>query len=171
MGNSSSSSDNQRSRLITWEDPAEIAKIADDLPGMKYLELMMENRYSPPISKLLNFQLISVEKGKATFKIEPAEYHYNPGNVVHGGVAATILDAAMACAIHSLLPPKHFCTTIELKINYLRPIIIQTGSLRAESEIIHFGGRTAVAQGKLLDKDSKLYAYSSATFMILQTTT
>lgn len=163
------SSNNTRKRLITWEDPVKIAKAADNLPGIEYLKLMMTKEYGPPIGELLNFQLIEAEQGKAAFKIEPAEYHYNPGNVVHGGIAATVLDAAMACAIHSLLPPKHFCTTIELKINYLRPIVVQTGLLRGEGEVIHFGGRTAVVQGKLLDKDGKLYAYSSATFMILQT--
>ncbi len=160
---------NPRSRLVTWEDPSEIAKTADSLPGIEYLKLMISDKYTPPISKLLNFNLVQAGEGKAVFTIEPAEYHYNPGNVVHGGVAATILDAAMACAIHSLLPAKQFCTTIELKINYLRPIIISTGLLRGEGEVIHFGGRTAVVQGKLLDNDNKLYAYTTATFMILQT--
>jgi uncharacterized protein (TIGR00369 family) len=162
--------DNPRSRLVSWDDASEIAKIADNLPGIEYLELMMKDKYNPPIGKLLNFHLIDASKGKAVFSIKPEEYHYNPGNVVHGGVAATVLDAAMACAIHSLLPPKQFCTTIELKINYLRPIVIKTGSLRGEGEVIHFGGRTAVAQGKLFDEEGKLYAYSSATFMILDTT-
>jgi len=165
----SKSNNSTRNRLITWEDPAEIAKTADSLPGIEYLKLMISNKYAPPIGNLLDFHLIEAGEGKAVFTIEPAEYHYNPGNVVHGGVAATVLDAAMACAIHSLLPAKHFCTTIELKINYLRPITIDTGLLRGEGEVIHFGGRTAVVQGRLLDKNSKLYAYTTATFMILQT--
>lgn len=157
----------ERSRLVTWEDPFEVATAAKNLSGIEYLEQAIKGKNTPPIGQLLDFHLVQAGQGKATFTIKPEEYHYNPGNVVHGGVAATVLDAAMACAVHSLLPPKHFCTTIELKINYLRPITINTGLLSGEGEIIHFGGRTAVVQGKLLDINKKLYAYATATFMIL----
>jgi uncharacterized protein (TIGR00369 family) len=157
----------KRTRLVTWVDPFELAKRMKALSGVESLKMMLDNKINPPIADLLNFQLIEAQEGKAVFSIQPEEYHYNPVGVVHGGVAATVLDAAMACAIQSLLPSEFFCTTLELKINYLRPITIKVGILRGEAEVLHFGGRTAVAQGKILDTKGKVYAYASTTFMIL----
>lgn len=165
----SDSNTKQRSRLVTWQDPIEMAKKMQSLTGVESLKMMIANKTTPPISELLNFQLIDAQEGKALFSLQPEEYHYNPVGVVHGGLAASVLDSAMACAIHSLLPPETFCTTLELKVNYLRPITLKVGKLRCEAEVLHFGGRTAVAQGKVLDSNNKLYAHSTSTFMILST--
>lgn len=158
-----------RSRVVTWEDPIELVKISTEMDGLSFLKLMIENKKNPPIASSLSFKLTEATEGKAVFTFEPAEYHYNPLGVVHGGVAATVLDAAMACAIHSLLPKGKFCTTLEIKVNYLRAITLKSGLLRCEGEVIHLGKQTSVTQGKVLDNAGKLYATATATFMILKT--
>jgi uncharacterized protein (TIGR00369 family) len=88
--------------------------------------------------------------------------------VVHGGVAATLLDSAMGCAVHSTLPAGARYTTLEIKVNYLRPMSAKTGEVRCEANIIHVGGRTAVAEGKILDSQGKLYAHGTTTCIILR---
>jgi uncharacterized protein (TIGR00369 family) len=99
--------------------------------------------------------------------MQPSEYHFNPIGSVHGGVTATILDSAMACAIHSKLPQGTAYTTLEIKVNYIRPIIIETGRLTCVGEVIHMGRRMATAEGKLYDAAGKLYAHATTTCMVL----
>ena len=117
----------------------------------------------PPISALMNFGLAELEEGRAVFTVEPAEYHYNPIGVVHGGLAATLLDSAMGCAVHSTLPAGAGYTTLEIKVNYVRAMTAGTGLVRCEARVIHVGGRTATAEGYVTDADGKLYAHGTAT--------
>jgi uncharacterized protein (TIGR00369 family) len=116
----------------------------------------------------MNFGLAELEEGRAVFTVEPAEYHYNPIGVVHGGLAATLLDSAMGCAVHSTLPAGAGYTTLEVKVNFVRPLTAETGEVRCEAEVIHVGGRTATAEGKVLDASGKLYAHATTTCIIFR---
>jgi len=110
-----------------------------------------------------------VSEGRAVFLVEPSEYHYNPIGVVHGGLAATLLDSAMGCTVHSTLPVGASYTTLEIKVNYIRPMSAETGLVRCEANIIHAGGRTAIAEGKIIDTKGKLYAHGTTTCLIFRT--
>jgi uncharacterized protein (TIGR00369 family) len=159
----------ERSRVVTWEDPMPAAEAARTMSGLDYLRALVAGDYpAPPISRLLNFRLVEVEEGRAVFEVEPAEYHYNPIGVVHGGLAATVLDSALGCAVQSTLPAGSSYTTVELHVNLLRPITAHTGKLRCQSHIVHVGRRIATAEAKLLDEAGKLYAHATTTCMILQ---
>lgn len=114
----------------------------------------------------MNFRISELSEGRAVFVVEPAEYHYNPIGVVHGGVAATLLDSAMGCAVHSTLPVGASYTTLEIKVNYIRPMTADTGLVRCEATIIHLGVRTATAEGKVVDQKGKLYAHGTTTCII-----
>jgi uncharacterized protein (TIGR00369 family) len=109
-----------------------------------------------------------VSEGRVVFAGEPAEYHYNPLGTVHGGVMATLLDSALGCAVQSLLPAGTTYTTLELKVNYLRPVTVKTGPIYAEGKIIHLGGRIATAEARLTDAAGKLYAHGTTTCIILR---
>lgn len=160
---------NARTRTITWEDPRALAKAAVGLSGMEYLQKIVSGELPPPpIAALMNFRLAELSEGHAVFTVEPAEYHYNPIGVVHGGLAATLLDSAMGCAVHSTLPAGAGYTTLETKVNFLRPISAETGLVRCEADIIHVGGRTAVAEGKILDQQGKLYAHGTTTCIVFR---
>ena len=159
----------QRTRTVTWEDPRDLAKAAQGLSGLDYLQKIVSGELPPPpIGVLINFRISELSEGHAVFTVEPAEYHYNPIGVVHGGVAATLLDSAMGCAVHSTLPAGAGYTTLEIKVNYVRPILAETGRVRCEANIIHVGGRTAVAQGRILDEKGKLYAHGTTTCLIFR---
>lgn len=95
----------ERTRTFSWQDPMIGAKAAQTMSGLAYLQAMGRGELPiPPIMAMMNIDGIEAEAGKVTFSITPAEYHYNPIGVVHGGLAATLCDSAMACAIHSTLP-------------------------------------------------------------------
>ena len=160
---------NPRTHTITWEDPRALANAAAGLSGLEFLQKIVAGELPPPpIGLLMNFRIGEVSEGRAVFLVTPEEYHYNPIGVVHGGVAATLLDSAMGCAVHSTLPAGAGYTTLEIKVNYLRPISAETGEVRCEANIIHSGGRTATAEGKIVDQKGKLYAHGTTTCIIFR---
>jgi uncharacterized protein (TIGR00369 family) len=117
---------------------------------------------------LLGMWIEELSEGHAVFAVEPAEYHYNPIGTVHGGLAATLLDSALGCAIHSMLPAGTGYTTLQLNVNYLRPITDKTGVVYSTGNVIQVGGRVATAEGRLTDADGKLYAHATTTCIILK---
>lgn len=156
-----------RTRTVAWDDPFISAGLAGTEPGIVLLRKLVNGEVPPPpIAQLLGFRLVQVEPGFAVFEIEPAEYHYNPIGVVHGGVAGTLLDSCMGCSIHSTLPAGTGYTTLEFKVNLVRPVTMNTGLLRAEGRIVHAGARMATADGKLVDAAGKIYAHGTTTCMI-----
>lgn len=158
-----------RSRAFQWKDPSESAALARSLPGLEFLRGIRDGTIpNPPITDALDYTLTVVEPGFAVFEIEPKEFHYNPISVVHGGVALTLLDSAMSCAVQSMLPAGTVYTTLELKVNLVRAVTAKTGPMRAEGKIIHSGARIATAEGRFVDKDGKLYAHGVTTCFIMQ---
>jgi len=159
----------ERTRTITWEEPRSPAQDGQKLSGLEYLQKIVAGELPrPPIGALMNFNITELSEGRAVFTVEPAEYHYNPIGVVHGGLAATLLDSAMGCAVHSTLPAGAGYTTLEIKVNYIRPMTTETGRVRCEANVIHVGGRTATAEGRVTDEHGKLYAHGTTTCIIFR---
>lgn len=158
-----------RSRTITWTDPHASAQLGKTLSGLESLQAIQSGVIPPPpIAELIGMRLTEVDEGRVVFVAEPAEYHYNPIGSVHGGIAATLLDSAMGCAVQSVLPTGTIYTTLELKVNYLRPLTSSTGLVRSEGKIIHRGRRIATAEGRIVDEAGKLYAHGTTTCIIMQ---
>ena len=158
-----------RTRTVTWEDPRPLAEAGRGVSGVEFLQRIVSGELSPPpFAALLNFDLVEVSEGRATFAVNPAEYHYNPIGVVHGGLAATLLDSAMGCAVHSMLPAGAGYTTLEIKVNFIRAMTAETGRVRCEAKIVHSGARTATAEGRIVDEAGKLYAHGTTTCLILR---
>ena len=158
-----------RTRTVSWQDPRALAEAGKGLSGIEYLRLIVAGELPPPpIGLLMNFRVAEIEEGRAVFSVTPAEYHYNPIGVVHGGVAATLLDSAMGYAVHSTLAAGVAYTTLEIKVNYLRPLTVETGPVRCEAKVIHVGGRTATAEGRIEDARGKLYAHGTTTCIIFR---
>jgi uncharacterized protein (TIGR00369 family) len=159
-----------RERTITWSDPLEVAGAAHGRSGLEHLRAMASGEVPPaPIAELLEFGPVDVEPGRVVFRMEPQEFHYNPIGSVHGGVAATLLDSALGCAVQTMLPPGVGYTTLELKVNYVRPIAVGQGAVRAEGRIVHLGTKVATAEGRIVrERDGKLVAHASTTCLILR---
>jgi Domain of unknown function (DUF4442) len=106
----------RRLRTVEWEDPRELAAEAGEMAGLEFMRLVAEGRRPPPpIARLLDMSIVEVSPGRAVFAMEPAEWMYNPIGSVHGGVAATILDSCMGCAVHTTLEAGVGYTTTDLQ--------------------------------------------------------
>ncbi len=139
------------------------------LSGLEYMrQLMTGERAASGMARLMNMRLVEVEEGRAVFAVEPDERHYNGLGIAHGGLAATLLDSALGCAINTLMPPGRVFTTLEMKINYVRPMRRETGEVRCEAAVLHAGSRVATAEGRIVDAAGKLYAHATATCMLFR---
>lgn len=135
--------------------------------GMEMFEAIFAGELPPaPIGETLDFVPIHMEPGAAIFQGRPQRRHYNPLGTVHGGWFATLLDSAVGCAVHSTLPAGKGYTTLELKVNMVRPLTDRVPMVRAEGKVIHVGRKTATAEGRIIGPDGKLYAHATTTCLI-----
>jgi uncharacterized protein (TIGR00369 family) len=140
------------------------------MSGLEHLEAIRDGRLPPPpIAELMGFDLVEVGVGRATFSIEPGERHYNPIGVVHGGLAATLLDSAMGCAVQTMLDPGVAYTTVGLNTSFVGPMTIDTGQVLCEGTVVHAGSRVATAEGRLFSvRTGKLIAHGTCACVILR---
>jgi uncharacterized protein (TIGR00369 family) len=139
--------------------------IAQD--GLSFLQGIIDGKFPPPpITQTLGFRLALVEKGRVQFQGEPQPRHYNPIGSVHGGFAMTLLDSALACAVHSTLAKGEAYTSLEIKVNFVRPLAATTGLVTAEGRVIHRGRTVGTSEGEIKDRAGKLYAHATTTCMI-----
>jgi uncharacterized protein (TIGR00369 family) len=137
------------------------------LSGIEQLRAVFDGGWKGEgIGRTMGFSPITVEEGLVIFEGHPDHSVYNPIGTVHGGYAATLLDSAMGCAVHSRLKAGQGYTTLELKVAYHKAMTDQSGPVRAEGRAISVGRRAAFAEGKLFDKDGKLCATATTTCLV-----
>ena len=135
--------------------------------GLAFLQGLIDGVHPPPpFSRATGIYLTSVAEGRVVFTGVPSEEFLNPIGTVHGGWTSALLDSAMACAVHTTLKPGQGYTTVEMKINFVRPILPSAGPLTCEGNLIHRGGTLATSEGKLLDERGRLLAHGTETCMI-----
>lgn len=159
----------ERTRTFTWQDPAASADISRRRSGIELMQAIAAGSVAPPpIAELLDMTIEEAEAGRVLFALEPAEWMYNPIGSVHGGVAATILDSCMGCAIHTLLPAGVGYTTTDLQVRYARGMTVDTGRVLAEGKVVHAGRRLSTAEGRLtVEASGKLIAHATAGCIVL----
>lgn len=139
------------------------------LSGMEVLEAIFAGELPPPpIGETLDFLPIRMVPGLAVFQGTPKRRHYNPLGTVHGGWFATLLDSAVGCAVHSTLSAGQGYTTLELKVNMVRPLTEAVPLVRAEGKVIHVGRQVGTAEGRIVGADGKLYAHATTTCIIFE---
>ncbi|MCR9215144.1 MAG: PaaI family thioesterase [Proteobacteria bacterium] len=139
-----------------------------EMSGLQQLQMMVDNKLTPPIGKTLEFTLGEIAHGRVSFHGVPNENHLNPLGAVHGGYAATLLDSALGCSVHSVIEPGETYTTVDLNIKYLRAMKPGMGKVTATGEVVHKGRRIATAEAKLIGEDGKIYATGNTTCAVLQ---
>jgi len=137
--------------------------------GIAFLSAVRDGELPPPpIATLMGFDIRAIEAGSVTFTLVPGEQHYNPIGMVHGGVAATLLDTVMGCAVHTLLPAGVGYTTLDISVRYQRAMTVDTGLVVATGTVLHAGRRTATAEGRIVaEATGKLLATATSTLMIV----
>jgi uncharacterized protein (TIGR00369 family) len=141
-------------------------EIPRNVSGLEQLQAMIAAGGVARIGETLGFKLVEVGEGMAVFTAVPERRHYNPIGTVHGGFAATLLDSACGCAVHSRLAATQGYTTLELKVSYHRAMTEHTGTIRAEGRVISLGRRAAFAEATVKDEAGKLYASATSTLLV-----
>ena len=137
------------------------------MTGLEYLERVADGRIPhPSMADTLGFRLTAVETGKAQITGETSDNYCNPHGTIHGSWAAALLDSCMGSSVHSTLPEKTGFTVVEFKIDFVRPIRVDTGTVVAEGEIVNVGKRIGIADGVMRDADGRILARGTTTCMI-----
>ena len=157
-----------RTRSVTWQDPATTAGDSRVRSGLERLESLLAGESpKPPMAVLVGIEMTECERGRVVFTGTPSEFHYNLGGVAHGGFACTLLDSALGCAVTSLLPAGRSCTTVDLQVRFIRPLTQETGAVRCEARVLHLGKTIGTAEARITDSRGRLCAYASTACAIL----
>jgi uncharacterized protein (TIGR00369 family) len=137
--------------------------------GLETLQRALEGKLPvPPMNATLGFSLVEVAEGRAAFEGAPAEWQYNPLGTVHGGWLSALLDSALGCAVHTVLPAGSGYTTLDLHVRFVRAVTVEVPRVRAEAGVTHAGSRIVTADGRIIGPDGKLYATGSASCLVLK---
>jgi uncharacterized protein (TIGR00369 family) len=148
-------------------DPVEAARDLAQLDGLTAMRAVISGELPPPpIATLLGFDLVEVQEGRVVFAVEPGEQHYNPIGMVHGGLAATLIDSASGCAVHTTLPAGTGYTTTDVQVRFVRPITLDTGRIECIGEVVHRGRTLATAEARVVAGE-RLLAHGTASLLIL----
>jgi uncharacterized protein (TIGR00369 family) len=132
--------------------------------GLQVLEDVRDGHLPrPPMGAVIPMRITEVEFGRVVLMSEASEQFYNGMGIVHGGYQLTLLDSCMGLAIYSTLGTGLGQTSIETKVNFVRPLTTAAGPLRAIGTAVHTGSRTGTAEGKLVDAEGKLYAHGTTS--------
>ncbi|MGJ3700940.1 PaaI family thioesterase [Variovorax sp. AFSI2.2] len=137
--------------------------------GLETMEAMLraEIPYAA-IAKTLDFALLEVSPGRAVFQGRPLAQHLNPLGTIHGGWVATLLDSALGCSVHTMMPVGRAYTTAELSVNYVKGLTPKVQRVRAEGKVIHCGRQLATAEARLFGPDGTLYAHATTTCLVFE---
>ncbi|OBB43241.1 PaaI family thioesterase [Mycobacterium sp. 852002-51961_SCH5331710] len=157
----------QRSRTVTWHSPGPGTAKGLSMAGIDYLRAMAEGELPPaPIGGLMQFDIAGVEPGRVEFTCVPDESAYNPIGAIHGGLICTLLDSVTGCAVHSTLPQGKGYTSVEIKVNYLKAVRLDSGVLTATGTVVKAGSRVGFAEGVVTDGSGAVVATASSTLLI-----
>jgi uncharacterized protein (TIGR00369 family) len=157
-----------RTREYSWGDPHTLGAAARSMSGLEFFQAIWRGELPiPPIAATLGFDAVSAEPGRVVFTCTPGEHHYNPIGLVHGGLAATLLDSAAGSAVHTTLPAGTGYTSLDLSVRFLRPLTADSGPVRAVGTVLNRTRRTALAQAELFDPADRLLAHATSTCLIM----
>ena len=160
------------SHTIDGEENVEVGNVAmkdiATMSGVEFLSKLTDRSLpAPPISRHMNIRATDVERGRVVFKGTPGAEHLNPMGTVHGGWVSTLLDSALGCAGQTLCEKGYGSTSVDLSVNFVRPIMPTTGRLVCEAKVIHPGRQLATVEARVTgEEDGKLYAHGSQTVLI-----
>jgi uncharacterized protein (TIGR00369 family) len=164
------SSDKRRERLLDWQAPGPAAKAAAGMTGMEAMCAIRDGLLPPPpMARLIDFHMRVVERGRIVMELEPHESLENTIGLLHGATAAALLDTAMGCAISTMLPAGQGAVTLDLKLTYLRPLSVRSGTIAAEGRVIKLGRQTSYTEGFVRDGSGNLAVHATATFSMIGT--
>lgn len=155
-------------RTYEWLDPRQLFESASRLSGQEYPAAWENAGLTPPMASTLGFELSGFSDGEVELVCSPNGFHYNPYGTAHGGLAATLLDSATGCAVQSQLAAGTGYATLNLAVNYLKPVTAGSGDVRCVGRVVSLGRTVAVSEGELFDSTARLSARAPATCIIIK---
>lgn len=158
-----------RERTFTWEDPRTLARtIFERGDHLAWLNEIRERVLQPPpIAMALGYDIEEIEPGRIVFSMNASEWMTNPAGIIHGGMAATLLDTVLTLAVTTQLPPDKMCTTLDLNVHFVRPLFPTEEKVCAEGKALHIGTTIGTAEGRLHDARGRLIAHGTASLAIV----
>jgi uncharacterized protein (TIGR00369 family) len=158
----------RRERVVDWQAPWPVARAASGMSGLEAMRAIRDGILPPPpMARLIDFRMAVAEPGRIVMELEPHESLENTIGLLHGATAAALLDTAMGCAISTMLPAGQTSVTLDLKLTYLRPLSVRSGTIQAEGKVVKLGRQTSFAEGFVRDGAGHLAVHSSATFSMI----
>src|SRR6478672_463264 len=160
--------DTRRHRVVEWQAPGPVANAAAGMSGMEAMCAIRDGILPPPpMARLIGFRMAIAEPGRIVMELEPHESLENTIGLLHGATAASLLDTAMGCAISTMLPAGQGAVTLDLKLTYLRPLSVRSGTISAEGRLIKLGRQTSYTEGFVRDGAGNLAVHATATFSMM----
>jgi uncharacterized protein (TIGR00369 family) len=160
--------DTRRHRVVEWQAPGAVAKASADLSGLEIMCAIRDGILPPPpMARLIGFRMAVAESGRIVMELDPEESLENTIGLLHGATAAALLDTAMGCAITSMQPAGQASVTLDLKLTFLRPLSVRSGTISAEGKVVKLGRQTSYAEGFVRDGSGNLAVHATATFSMI----
>ena len=158
----------RRERRVDWQAPAPVAAAAATMTGLEAMRAIRDGILPPPpMARLIGFRVAVAEPGRIVMELEADESLENTIGLLHGATAAALLDTAMGCSISTMLPAGQTSVTLDLKMTYLRPLSVRSGTIQAEGKLIKLGRQTSYAEGFVRDGKGNLAVHATATFSMI----
>jgi uncharacterized protein (TIGR00369 family) len=158
----------RRERVVDWQAPGPAAKAAATMSGMQAMCAIRDGLLPPPpMARLIGLRMSVVEQGRVVMELDPEESLENTVGLLHGATAAALLDTAMGCAISTMLPAGQASVALDLKLTYLRPLSVRSGTIAAEGKLIKLGRQTSYVEGFVRDAKGNLAVHATATFSMI----
>lgn len=158
----------RRERVVDWQAPEPAAKAAAPMSGLEAMCAIRDGILPPPpMARLIDFKMRVAEPGRIVMELEPHESLENTIGLLHGATAAALLDTAMGCAVSTMLPAGQTSVTLDLKLTYLRPLSVGSGTISAEGRLIKLGRQTSYTEGFVHDGSGNLAVHATATFSMI----
>ena len=159
---------NASSKTVVWHDPTSTAAAGTRLAGLDFLTAIRDGKLPPPpIALLIGMRMVEVEVGRVVFECELDESVYNPIGTVHGGLACTLADTVIGCAVHTTLEAGVAYTSIDLNVSYMRPVTLASSPVRATGVVTKPGSRVAFASAAIEDSKGRVVATATGSCLIM----
>lgn len=158
----------RRQRMIEWQAPGPVAKAASGMSGLEVMGAIRDGILPPPpMARLIGFRMAVAEPGRIVMELDPEESLENTIGLLHGATAAALLDTAMGCAISTMQPAGQGSVTLDLKLTFLRPLSVRSGTISAEGRLVKLGRQNSYTEGFVRDGAGNLAVHATATFSMI----
>ncbi|KRR27014.1 phenylacetic acid degradation protein [Bradyrhizobium lablabi] len=158
----------RRERVVDWQAPGPVAKAASGMSGLETMRAIRDGILPPPpMARLIGFRMAVVEGGRIVMELDPHESLENTIGLLHGATAAALLDTTMGCVIATMQPAGQTSVTLDLKLTFLRPLSVRSGTIAAEGKVVKLGRQTSYAEGFVRDGAGNLAVHATATFSMI----